>query len=419
MSEVFDKGLFTKEMENVYTILQQQVKLIEWVKKLLDESNAQGASIDELNTQIANINQVIQNELSNVIYVFEGTVDELGTKLDKEHIMNIRPAIIVVKNDSVVPIERVFVLSESSYRGYEVLNYHSVASIFSNDGSNLSGITVYSLSVSNTFINYVPRNYSIPTIDIKVKDLTGLGTITITELQQYDFVRYNDKLYIKGALNQVGGNVYNLPFIILNVGSIYNTGYELLKFEGTLTQNISIGNVGSFGLTTSTQFEELVAQTPTLARLVDNEGQLQLQLEHDSNVLDIDTDFMPTLGKYALLFDKTYPSQYYMYYGVIYLSSGNTILKLTGLIPLKIDVIVEGIEGLTIDELLSKAILKYYDCILENSNDGSFKNRGILLHNGYSWLLYEGSSTVGESVSAFTVGSYQLYDLQRGEFEEI
>lgn len=42
---------------------------------------------------------------------------------------------------------------------------------------------------------------------------------------------------------------------------------------------------------TEEEFEELVRATPTLVRLVENEGDLQLQTEHDTTVLDIDTDF--------------------------------------------------------------------------------------------------------------------------------
>lgn len=45
------------------------------------------------------------------------------------------------------------------------------------------------------------------------------------------------------------------------------------------------------GGVTEEQFEELVRATPTDCRLVYNQGKPQLQLEHDSNVLSIDTDF--------------------------------------------------------------------------------------------------------------------------------
>lgn len=46
----------------------------------------------------------------------------------------------------------------------------------------------------------------------------------------------------------------------------------------------------SAGITEET-FEELVKVTPTSCRLVNNEGKLELQLKHDSKVLDIDNHF--------------------------------------------------------------------------------------------------------------------------------
>ena len=45
------------------------------------------------------------------------------------------------------------------------------------------------------------------------------------------------------------------------------------------------------------QFEDLVRATPTDCRLVEDQGQLQLQLEHDGNVLGIDTDFGDTMSR--------------------------------------------------------------------------------------------------------------------------
>ena len=60
--------------------------------------------------------------------------------------------------------------------------------------------------------------------------------------------------------------------------------------------------------TTKEEFEELVRETPTIVRLVENLGKLQLQLEHDTNVLGIDDEFAP------ILFDKLFGTQSYSSY---------------------------------------------------------------------------------------------------------
>ena len=49
------------------------------------------------------------------------------------------------------------------------------------------------------------------------------------------------------------------------------------------------------GGVTEEQFEELVRETPTDARAVIDQGKVQLQLEHDGNVLGIDDQFGETM----------------------------------------------------------------------------------------------------------------------------
>lgn len=76
--------------------------------------------------------------------------------------------------------------------------------------------------------------------------------------------------------------------------------YDVFQWLQINSDNIKkiydiITNLDYSNFTSKEEFEELVRETPTIARLVENVGELQLQLEHDSNVLDIDTDFGHTL----------------------------------------------------------------------------------------------------------------------------
>ncbi len=60
------------------------------------------------------------------------------------------------------------------------------------------------------------------------------------------------------------------------------------------------------GGVSETQFEELVKATPTDVRAIINEDNLQLQVEHDGQVLAIDNDFGKTVGRFFFTYKGGY-----------------------------------------------------------------------------------------------------------------
>ena len=161
--------------------------------------------------------------------------------------------------------------------------------------------------------------------------------------------------------------------------------YDVFQWLQINSDNIKkiydiITNLDYSNFTSKDEFEELVRETPTIARLVENVGKLQLQLEHDSNVLDIDTDFGHTLLNFIL--DKSeWQSIYYIEY--LTLEGNSYIITIRDCI---ICSSVEFVEGAGLAQTIQSGNFKFIG-LQGYGYDGNTESLPIVFDFENSWCV--------------------------------
>lgn len=122
------------------------------------------------------------------------------------------------------------------------------------------------------------------------------------EIENYDILKIDNSYYYKMYVNDTNV-VYR---------SNDETGWTQSIELAINDDNELIFNNYEFTPVQDWQFYELVEVTPTDVRLIEDQGKLQLQLEHDSQVLSIDEDVNNLLGSkvgYSFNQENTYQGE--------------------------------------------------------------------------------------------------------------
>lgn len=131
--------------------------------------------------------------------------------------------------------------------------------------------------------------YSIKIGEVKnvLQQYLDNGELRLIEIKD-TVSNYRQKFYCSGGLTGVGNYEFHLAYIN------ENDTYYYLQFDsnGLNDSDVFRQHIKETSFNELTQLDKVI---PTDVRLVADQGALQLQLEHDSNVLSIDDDFGTTL----------------------------------------------------------------------------------------------------------------------------
>lgn len=142
------------------------------------------------------------------------------------------------------------------------------------------------------------------------------------------------------------------------------------------------------GGVTEEQFEDLVRATPTDIRAVVDQGQIQLQLEHDGNVLSIDENLAPIIQGIHGAASKT---EYFAYLSLILISVSATY---NGNSAYSLDITLDGI-GRTSNIISSSAPESMAQELINTGFNGAILV-DILKNDGTH--IYYGMATVYTSI---------------------